>query len=133
MNNKQKGVALVKTIIVLASVIILTFAFLAGINRARSAYRDHKRMADIEQIKSALKIYHDYNLKYPESVNGQPRGISSYMQYWPEAPTPADGRCGNKDNVYAYVQLDSGESYSLAFCLGSRTKGWGPGRVELRP
>ena len=98
--------------------------------------RDARRIADITQVRVALELFYDDNNRYPKAINGLPdladgkTKFSTYLATIPNAPKPADGSCGEQENLYWYEQQENGKNYSLRFCLGSVTQDNGPGLVE---
>jgi hypothetical protein len=131
--NPQAGAALIRNIVLALSVIIILTVVLLGFRAGRIQARDTQRLSDVRQIQSALKLFYDYNQKYPEAVGKQPKDIIGYMNYWPQAPTPTDGSCTDAQNQYVYDQLDRGESYVLSFCLGTNVEGNAAGFYQLKP
>ena len=120
LSLKNSGFVLVKTVVLILSVIIILSVVLLAYRSGAIQARNSQRLADIRQIQAALKLFHDYNRYYPEETGVQPKGIFDYLQFWPKAPTPADGACNSQVNEYAYEQIDRGESYSLSFCIGQK-------------
>lgn len=98
-----------------------------------SSSSDAKRVADIRQIASALELYFNDNNEYPDSNNGKPVGLDSYIGTLPTAP-PADGNCSDDLNEYDYTaktdNSGSNTNYSLTFCLGSSVGGLEAGNQE---
>ncbi len=102
---------------VLASVVLLT------LNSARLKSRDAKRLADVRQTASGLKLYYNDFESYPNKLNIlEP----TYFGVIPTAPEPADGTCTPEQNQYTYIKL-SKDKYTLTFCLGQTTAGYKSG------
>jgi hypothetical protein len=131
--NPNSGIALLKGIVMIVCLFVVAFALLFGFLAGKKQARDRERLSDVSKIAGALEQYKEFNQVYPESVSGQPKNFAGYIEYWPQAPTPADGTCKSSDNVYYYEQLDRGESYRLTFCLGKKTNGYGPGIASVNP
>jgi hypothetical protein len=129
--NPNSGAALLKGIVMIVCFVAVGLALLLGFLAGKKQARDHERLSDVAKIAGALAQYKEFNQVYPESANGQPKDFSGYLEYWPEAPRPADGACRSTDNGYYYEQLDQGNSYRLTFCLGRQTNGYGPGLVAV--
>ncbi|MDP3993969.1 MAG: hypothetical protein Q8P75_03260 [bacterium] len=108
----------------------------AALAPAEEKSRDAQRVADIRQIMTALELFYNDNDRYPKAANGFPDyddgkpKFSTFMAAIPNAPKPADGTCGEQDNLYWYEQKDNGKNYSLRFCLGNATGGLSAGLSE---
>lgn len=64
--NKKSGFTLVELIVTISILAILaTVAFISFTSYTKSA-RDGKRLANIDQIETALDIFHVFRSKYPE-------------------------------------------------------------------
>jgi hypothetical protein len=131
--SSQRGYITLKMIVLLFSTLIVFFVVAEAIKDGRADARNRRRVDDIVQIQKALKIYYDYHDIYPDSIEGEPKNITRYLEFWPKAPQPADGTCDTASNEYVYKQLDGGNSYHLYFCLGGKTKGFSPGYYQLGP
>jgi hypothetical protein len=110
--------ALIFSFICLVLVVVTGTAFVS----AQRTSRDAQRVSDVQQIRLALKYYHDEFGHYPQSspsyqAVGSDNTFSRFISNWPTPPT-ADGGCTAQLNNYAYDQLNSGSSYQLRFCLG---------------
>jgi len=62
---KNKGFTLIELLVVIAIIGILASVILASLNNARAKARDAKRMADFNQIRTALTMYYADNGSYP--------------------------------------------------------------------
>ena len=97
--------------------------------------RDARRLVDVQQIMTALELFFNDNGHYPLAKNGLPDPedgnpkFSTLMSTVPNAPTPPDGDCSAQDNYYWYEQLEDGQNYRVAFCLGYDTNGIYGGKV----
>src|SRR3989338_11364149 len=66
MNKKyQKGFTLVELLVVIAIIGILATLLLLQLGTARQRARDAKRIADVNQVRTALELYYDDNSSYP--------------------------------------------------------------------
>jgi hypothetical protein len=103
--------------------------------------RDAKRLADIRQYATALELYYNDQGGYPSTPSML---VPTYFSSIPTAPTPVDGTCTASSNTYTYTPIGSSytgatgnttvhSSYSLSFCLGSTTGGYGPGSRTSTP
>lgn len=110
-----------------------TIDYLQELNKSTATSLDARRLADIRQIQTALELFYNDNGRYPVSMNSVPlrsdgtTAWSTYLSAWPTAPTPPGGSCTSAQNSYSYAQLSAGTNYSLTFCLGNTTGGYGPG------
>ena len=151
MRNKNKaGFTLIELLVVIAIIGLLASVVLLALNSARSKSRDAKRLADIRQFASAMELYFNDNNSYPTtSTSGQlvagqtlgaPNMTPTYIGLIPSAPTPRDGTLCTSDtgaggNGY-YMYATSGNltnSYTITFCLGAQTGGYGAGPHTLTP
>ncbi len=69
MNNKIKAFTLIELLVTIAIIGLLAAISLVSINRARTKSRDAKRLADVQQVITALDVYYDTNNNYPQSDN----------------------------------------------------------------
>ena len=63
--KSQKGFTLVELLVVIAIIGILASMLLLQLGVARQRARDAKRIADINQVRTALELYFDDNGQYP--------------------------------------------------------------------
>lgn len=69
MNKKyQKGFTLVELLVVIAIIGILATLLLLQLGTARQRARDAKRIADVNQVRTALELYFDDNGQYPQQT-----------------------------------------------------------------
>lgn len=103
-------------LVILALLLATTaMAFFSAQTRAR----DQVRIADIKQIQKFLLAYKQNEGVYPiANVSDQPRGWEEYLESYPSAPIPADGRCTQDQNTYKYTPQAQRQEFRLAFCLG---------------
>ncbi|MDB4939854.1 MAG: gspG [Candidatus Doudnabacteria bacterium] len=144
-NQNQNGFTLIELLVVIAIIGLLASVVLLALNSARAKSRDAKRLADIRQLTTALELYYNDFNGYP--VNGA-AGLAStvlasalvptYVGALPLAPTPAEPVCTGSgtsqiaNNSYIYG-VSTGTTYTLSFCLGATTGGFGPSTHTASP
>ncbi len=67
-NKNQKGFTLVELLVVIAIIGILATLLLLQLGVARQRARDAKRIADVNQVRTALELYFDDNGQYPQQA-----------------------------------------------------------------
>ena len=65
----KKGFTLVELLVVIAIIALLSTLSVVALNSARVKARDARRLSDIKQIRTALDMYFDSNMKYPDPLN----------------------------------------------------------------
>lgn len=127
---KKQAFTLVELLVVIAIIGLIASFSVIALGTARAKSRDSKRVADIEQIKKSLELFFSDNNRYPtdsEWARGSlystttDGATTTYLSRIPSTPTPADGSCTTEQNTYTYTQVNSGDSYTINFCLGSGT------------
>lgn len=120
MFKKKKAFTLIELLVVVAIIGILSTLAVVALQSSRADSRDARRLADVRQIQKALEMYFLENGSYPSDISSRiASGTTIYMAQIPVAPTPADGSCPTYNNTYTYAS--TGSSYTLDFCLGSKT------------
>jgi len=104
-------------IILIVIIALIGITVLSAFINSKTPINDQKRVTDINKIREALKVDFNVNGFYPESMNGKPKGIETYLDFWPTAPKP-DGGCNPSQNNYTYSQRSNGSDYAVDFCLG---------------
>ncbi len=115
--------SLVELIVVVAIIGVLTTLGIVSFRGIRQNARDSRRIADINQLQLALKTYYNDNGFYPTYITPGTSlvyGGKTYLQQIPANPEPKNDKdCPDAD--YVYAPLENGQSYSLNFCLASKT------------
>ncbi len=140
MKNNKPAFTLIELLVVIAIIGILATISVLALSNARAKSRDAKRAGDMKQVQTALELFFNDNNRYPTIEEWNTGKIystttdatSTYMQVIPTAPTPADGNCGDKNNI-GYSPTENGASYSISFCLGNTTGTLTPGPKCLTP
>ncbi len=143
--NKQKGFTLIELLVVIAIIGLLSTLAVVSLNNARQKARDARRVSDVKQIQTALELFYNDALGYPdETTAGQEMtantdllyGTVTYMTAIPADPD-ADDCATDAYTGYSYNAGDSETSYSLEYCLAGQTGGIpldmntaGPGGVK---
>jgi len=86
---------LVELLVVIAIIGILATLLLLQLGTARSKARDAKRIADVNQLRSAIEMYYDDNGHYPASTDLTADLVPKYMTLIPMDPLDA--------TAYAYA------------------------------
>jgi len=122
----KRAFTLIELLVVIVVIGILTTLAVASLQNVRKSARDAKRIADIKQIQTALRLYYNNVGSYPElasitASNSIAYNGIVYMSDFPQAPTPADGDCSSSNNEYIYTPTETNNSsYQISFCLGGQ-------------
>jgi len=139
--KKKSAFTLIELLVVIAIIGILATVSILALTNARAKSRDAKRAGDMKQVQTALELFFNDKGRYPTAVEWSANqiyststiGTSTYMQIIPTAPTPTDGSCTTNQNSFSYSQTESGNSYTISFCLGGNTGTLNPGQKCLTP
>ncbi|MEI6378614.1 MAG: FISUMP domain-containing protein [Candidatus Falkowbacteria bacterium] len=128
IKNYNKGFTLIELLVVIVIIGILATLATVALSSARSKARDARRISDMKQLQSALQLYYSNESAYPAIITpGMPLigpiSGQTFMLKIPANPRPVtDGTCASGAE-YTYTQLNSGQYYGLAYCLGGVTGG----------
>ncbi len=83
---KKEGFTLIEVLVVVAIIGLLSSVAIVGLGGARSKARDSRRIADIQQIQTALELAYDPAKGYPASLPANapqkdPQG-KAYLYYY---------------------------------------------------
>lgn len=101
----QKGFTLVELLVVIAIIGILSTLLLLQLGIARQRARDAKRIADVNQTRTAVELYYDDNSSYPQvatfgtsdSTGLGPLLAPKYLTHLPVDPL------NNSEFLYGYA------------------------------
>lgn len=113
---QNKGFTLIELLVVITIMGILMGILLVSYQGARVSARDGKRKADLEQIRSALQMYHSDCGVYPAGLDFSGSGSlvgqedacdgNNYMTQIPQDPLPS---------IYTYYyKFESAHAYTLS-------------------
>lgn len=98
--NLSRGFTLVELLVVIAIIGVLATLVLLQLGTARSRARDAKRIADVNQLRSAIELYYEDNGgKYPDDLTTGT--IGKYLNQVPNDPLDGSLKYGyiTKDNT----------------------------------
>lgn len=99
--NSQRGFTLVELLVVIAIIGILATLLLLQLGVARAKARDAKRIADVNQTRTALELYFDDNGSYPAQVTFAALATPLAPKYLTQLPADPFNT-GNYIYRYAY-------------------------------
>lgn len=85
--KSEKGFTLVELLVVIAIIGILATLLLLQLGVARQRARDAKRIADINQTRTAVELYYDDNGQYPQQATYAGLGALLVPKYLTLVPT----------------------------------------------
>ncbi len=125
MKSSKKAFTLIELLVVIAIIGILATISVVAFQNARAKARDAKRIADAKQMQTALEMFFNDQNRFPTAAEFNSGSLTIgdkvYMMNLPVAPTPADGNCDNVSNQFSYTVDSAGTSFTLSYCLGSKT------------
>ncbi len=130
----KKGFTLVELLVVIAIIAILSTLSVVALNSARAKARDARRLSDIKQIRTALEMYFDSNMAYPDPTASTTIGTGNYACLISNGWTSTSGCTGTifmqkvpgdpqSPRVYQYAKVDA-THYRISYYSesGSATK-----------
>jgi type II secretion system protein G len=121
--NKKIGFTLVEILVAIAIIGILATVLLANFQGIRARARDAQRKRDLNEVRTALRLYYNDNQAYPNNnASGQiNEGCSTNPCSWGSGvledymeQLPNDPLSGQE---YFYVRNNAGDSFDLYACL----------------
>ena len=116
----KKGFTLVELLVVIAIIALLSTLSVVALNSARAKARDARRLSDIKQIRTALEMYFDSNMAYPDPTASTTIGTGSYAcltsNGWKDNTCAGGGTIfmqkvptdpQNPPRVYQYAKVDA--------------------------
>ena len=73
--SNQRGFTLVELLIVIAIFGLIANVTMVSLNDAKRKSRDAKRLENINQLRSAIHLYHTEKLSYPDDAGGDPLSL----------------------------------------------------------
>lgn len=130
----KKAFTLVEILVAISVISILAVSSIVTLNNNRANSRDTKRLADVKQIQTALRMYYNDYKTYPTTAEWGTRlatGSNVYLEAIPQAPAVSEGACGTSSQAYIYES--DGKTYSLKFCTGNKVGDFVAGLKEASP
>ncbi len=150
MRRQIKGFTLIELLVVIAIFALIANITMISLNKAKREARDAKRLANINQLRSALHLYSTSKLSYPAG-NGIALGTDGHLVLdnsgWsdgsaPQSPVfmysvPRDPKMktqssshpctSSSSSVCDYSYTLNGNDYIIYFYLEGQVNSYGPG------
>jgi type II secretion system protein G len=113
MKNNKKGFTLIELLVVIFIIGLLAGVLLPNFVGSRQRARDARRKHDLNEIKSALRLYYNDHQQYPDSPppfgESWSEGETVYMSLVPQDPTYNSETGGG----YNYCVRSDGDGFVL--------------------
>ena len=108
MKKIKNGFSLIELLVVISIIGVLTAVLMMNLVGARERARDSQKIQDLNNLKSALRMYYNDNQSYPalKSVITQGTGFTGYAT-------------GLGDTSFVYTQLNGGDGFLITIGLES--------------
>lgn len=121
-SGEKRGFTLIELLVVIAIIGILSSVVLASLSTARAKSRDARRIADIDQMRTALEMYFDSNATYPTTT-------APNAQLWKSDGTFTSDATGGgikllasgTQPLIARVPNPPSSGYNYYYCAGTST------------
>lgn len=133
-DNNKLAFTLIEILVAVAVIGIISTVAVVLLNTGRAGSRDTKRLADINRIQTALRMYYNDYKTYPTTAEWGTKlatGSNVYLEKIPVAPQTSEGDCGASSSSYIYES--DGSTYTLKFCLGTKVGDYVAGFKEATP
>lgn len=117
--KKNLGFTLIELLVVISIIGVLTTLILANLSDARGRARDSAKKSDLQQLKTALRLYYNDHQQYPTAATmptsgtfSDPDGTTVYMKKLPTDFTYALG--ADDSSFYVKVTLENASDSDLA-------------------
>lgn len=125
MKHSSSGFTLIELLVVIVIIGILSTLLIVNFSSSRSRARDVRRKSDLNQIKTAVRLYYNDFQQYPANSGTLIRGCGTngtsncswggefsagteiYMKSLPQDPVNSGGY------VYSYAQTGAGQGFTL--------------------
>ena len=136
--REKKGFTLVELLVVIAIIGVLATLVLLQLGSARARARDTKRIADVNQIRTAVEQYfEDHSGHYPTDIYSATDGLApTYITRMPFDPLDATKKYGygfdpgtNPTKYQIYTQLEQSAA-ALGASAHLKADGWATPGVD---
>jgi general secretion pathway protein G len=106
----SRGFTLLELLVVIAIIGVLSTIITVVLNTARQGGRDARRVADLNEIRTAMQLYLDANSMYPSALSDV---VPAFLPVLPLDPSSGQ--------AYFYDQIGGGTSYHVGANLENAT------------